>query len=176
MAGAELLRFPVPGDGKRELLYDVRPKPSLRKFSNADAVKLHATARRIYEGIGILTEFIDSHRESAVDAGMETIAVELAAERENLDDVLSALEEAVQKDSSVNLTLEGLALLRRLEKLLSEASSNMARFTDRSPFSSPQKENFMGGASADLMIVGPIVFFGLIAVSLVAIAVFSGRD
>lgn len=182
MAGA-MLSFPKPpGDReKRELLHNVpEDKPQLSRFSPTESLGLLEISRQVKDGMSALIEFVDQDRLSARAAGVETIAIELAAERKNLAQVQDALEESVRRGESLNLTHDGLALLRRMEKLLAEASQNIARFTGvrlASPLSPlpvrPQMGQTSGVSSTYLLI--PAVFFGIVSIALVGLYFFTPR-
>jgi hypothetical protein len=170
---AALLKFPSvpqPESRKTELVFNFRPKPVLSKFEKVEAEKLLATAQRVESGMKALLEFTDSHREDARLSGIETIAVELASERAALENAVDALEDGVKKNEGVFLSENSLALMRRLEKLIAEASSNISRFSGK-----PSPVRSMGQAAAaqtnDLLI--PAIFFGLIALSVIAIAAWT---
>lgn len=79
-----LLKFPSapePGSPKAEILFKFRQKPVMIQFGPEEAKKLLGTAQKVQASQEALLEFIDSHREDASRSGIETIAVELAAER-----------------------------------------------------------------------------------------------
>jgi hypothetical protein len=177
MSGA-VLKFPVPDrdpdSEKKEIVFNYRQKPVHTTFTNTESKGLLFTAQRVYRGMSDLIEFVDSHRETAVEAGIETIAVELVAERGNLEAVIDTFEEGVKKDASVTITLEGLALMRRLEKLVAEASSNISRFTSVVGPSSYRPS--LSGPSNTSDMMTPLIIFGVVAVSLVVVvALFSPK-
>lgn len=167
-----VLKFPValkPESRKTELVFNYRPKPVLSKFGKTEAEKLLLTAQKVALGMNQLLEFIDSHRADAVASGIETIAVELVSERQALGYMQDTLEDGVKTGEGVSLSEDGLALLRRLEKLISEASSNIARFTGKSPARGMGMTPDPAAVGApDLLI--PTIFFGLIAISVIVFA------
>lgn len=164
-----VLRFPEPPrqpDRKTELVFSFRPKPVLSTFNVEESKKLLGTAQRVAGALNRLLPYIDSHREEAARIGVETIGIELSSERAELSNVQDALEEAVQKNDSVQLSQSGLELLRRAEKLVAEADQNLSRFGKRpASLGSP--------ASPDLLL--PVLFVGMIALGL-AVIVFSPRE
>lgn len=176
MSGS-VLKFPVPdrdpSSEKKELVFNYRLKPVHTTFTNTESKGLLLTAQRVYRGMSDLIEFVDSHRETAIEAGIETIAVELAAERGNLEAIIDTFEEGVKKDASVTITLEGLALIRRLEKLVAEASSNISRFTS---VGSSSYRPSLSGPSSTLDLMTPLIISGVVVVSLVVVvALFSPK-
>jgi hypothetical protein len=75
------------------------------------------------EGTRELLTFVDDNREAARLAGVETIAIELAAmmEGERLTRVHSTLEKATLSGKDAEVTMDGIDRLKRAEKLLAEA-------------------------------------------------------
>ena len=170
-----VLKFPM-SEGvqrKRALAGDVLPEPVLRTFSREDSRALLVVAQKVHQGISVLLDLVDSHRETARDAGVETVAIELASERKNVERILDTLEEAEIKGSDAQLSLEGLELLRRSEKLLAEATSNITRFTKYAP---AEKKNLLGQAktpSSDTLLWGSLLLFGAVAVTVAIVAIHS---
>lgn len=168
---ANVLKFPAPdrdpSSEKKELIFNYRQRPVLSTFTNDEAKSLLVTAQRVYSGMVELIEFVDAHRETAISAGIETIAMELCAEHVALEEILETLEESVKRNSEAEITLEGLALLRRLEKLIAEASSNILRFTSVEPSHHPS----LKGPSGSSDVMGPFAIFYAIAASLVVVAI-----
>lgn len=172
-----LLKFPSasePESRKTELVFNFRQRPVLIKFGPDEAKKLLGTSQKVQSGLDTLIAFIDSHREDAAMAGIETISVELGQERAALGYVQDALEEAVGKDGGVELSDQAVGLLRRMEGLLAEASKNISRFTSKSmgELLSSAPSSFPPSASPDLLV--PAVFFGLIAIA--PIIAFTPRE
>jgi len=135
MAG-EVLKFPRPekdnsGQKERELTSGVREPKVLEKFDLGRSQDLLVVVQRITSGCQALLEFIHANRDLSRKAGIETIAIELAAslEGEPFERIMDALEEAAGSGEELHLTTEGLARLRRMETLLAEASNNINRFT-----------------------------------------------
>lgn len=155
---AALHNFPGRDEGRLDTSLGVRPKPSLKKFGPADAVRLLGVARKTWASTEVLVDLVDSDREAARDAGVETIAIELSSEKERLGDVLDALEEAARQGKSADISNEGLAVLRRAEKLGAEAMSSLQRFAPRSVLglSGPSVPGFQV-PGAGIMVAGLII-------------------
>lgn len=174
-----VLKFPVPEgvQQKRTLVGNLRPDPVLRTFGREDSRALLLVAQKVFQGISVLLDLVDSHRETARDAGVETVAIELASERKNVERILGTLEEAELKGSDAQLSLEGLELLRRSEKLLAEATSNISRFTKYAPAGPGEKKNLLGQAaktpSSDALLWGSLLLFGAVAVTVAIVAIHS---
>jgi hypothetical protein len=174
-----VLKFPV-SEGvqkKRTLAANVRPDPVLRTFSRDDSRALLGVAQKVCQGISVLLDLVDSHRETARDAGVETVAIELASERKNVERILDTLEESELKGSDAQLSLDGLELLRRSEKLLAEATSNISRFTNHVP---SEKKNLLGQTgktpSSDTLLWGSLLLFGAVAVTVAMVAISSSNS
>lgn len=129
---AAIHSFPGRDEGRLDASLGVRPKPTLKKFGPDDTIRLLGVARKTWASTEVLIGLVDSDREAAREAGVETIAIELSSERERLGDVLDALEDAAKHGKSTDLSGEGLACLRRAEKLGAEAMSSLQRFAPRS--------------------------------------------
>lgn len=134
--GGEVLKFPRPerddsGQKERELAFNVREPKILEKFDLGNSQNLLGVAQRIVSGCRALLDFIHANRDLARQAGIETIAIEITSslESEGFERVIDALEESASEGEPVHLSTEGLGRLRRMETLLSEASSNINRFT-----------------------------------------------
>lgn len=136
MAGGEVLKFPRPeknnsGQKERELAFNIREPQVLEKFELGQGHNLLGVAQKVISGCKALLEFIQTNRDLSRQAGIETIAIQLQSslENEGFERVLDALEEAASEGKPVQLSIEGLGRLRRMETLLAEASSNINRFT-----------------------------------------------
>jgi hypothetical protein len=154
------------------LVPEPRPAQVLKRFDRRESADLLKIARRLSESIEVLVEFVDAHRDVSNQAGIETLAIEMGSEKTALGEILDTLEDTVSREEPGEISLEGLALLRRLEKLVAEANSNISRFVSGSP--SPR----MSGASAtpdssDSFLWGSVVFFGIFAVAVVVIGLAS---
>lgn len=172
-----VLKFPAPSrdveSEKKELTFTYRQKPAVVKFAKAEVDSLLATAHRVYEKAILLLEVTDAHRETAVAAGIETISIELGSERTSLEAIVDVLEESHRKGRGCELTLEGVALLRRLEKLVAEAGSNLNRFT-KAPVRG-EAASLGGSSNIDTMIWVPVVVFGLSLAAVIVYGIISGK-
>jgi hypothetical protein len=168
-----VLRFPdapKPESRKTELVFSFRPKPVMSKFGLDETKKLLATTQRVDAGTQSILEFVDAHRDLAAQAGVETIGIELSSERAALGYAIDALEEGVKKGEGVLLSEGSLALLRRMEKLIAEASSNLSRFSGKAlprPAVMGQSQPLTDPIH-DLLI--PALFFGFVLVTVIVIA------
>jgi hypothetical protein len=172
-----LLRFPTQPATERKiaLVEDLRPDPVLTTFDREDSRALLGVAQGVWKGLASVQDLIDSDRSLARRVGIETIAIELLAERTRIEGILSALEDAERTQKNAELSFEGLELLRRAEKLLTEASSNISRFTGPMP-ESPSMGDAAGFPShPNSVLVGSLIFFG-VAITITLIAVIATKD
>lgn len=116
----------------RSLASNTRPAPVLEAFDQARTRDLLAVAHHALSGGRAFVEFIDSERSLAMQAGIETIGVEVSSilAGKRFDRLVSSLEDSVKENEPAQISLEGLSELRRMERLLAEASSNINRFTN----------------------------------------------
>jgi hypothetical protein len=173
-----ILKFPMPEDvqKKRALVADLRPDPVLRTFSRDDSRALLGVAQKVHRGTQILVELVDSHRDVANLAGIETVTIELGSERKNIERILDTLEESEKNQSDVRLSLEGLELLRRTEKLIAEAESNISRFTAPAPSVHQEQPpaavlGQAGAKSTDAFVWGSLLIVGIMAIGVVVLAI-----
>lgn len=166
--------FPGRDEGRLDASLGVRPKPTLKKFGPDGTVRLLGVARKTWASTEVLIGLVDSDREAARDAGVETIAIELSSERERLGDVLDALEDAARHGKSADISNEGLGCLRRAEKLGAEAMSSLQRFAPRSVAGL----SGLAGPSVPALPGAGIMVAGLVAVAVVGIAwaIFGGSE
>lgn len=131
MAGGEVLKFPTPG-GEERKVPTFRPAPVFETFEVTESGELLAVAHQALAGTESLLEFIHKNRDLAHHCGIETLGVEIVAIMEGgrFSSVVDALEDAIQHDRSATLSRDGLAILRRLESLLAEASANIRKFSE----------------------------------------------
>jgi hypothetical protein len=177
----QVLPFPGQKGGgdpaaAKALALGFRPPPDLQRFDERTAVDLMRLCRSVMDGEARLVEFVDSDRDLASAAGVETIAIELSAmlEAGAMDRVLDALEHAAAKGRPVDLTLQGLGKLRRAEGLLSEAASRIRKHTGCAPdlgASGTIVGSRMGVSrptdAPDLILLIPLIGLGAIAVLLI---------
>lgn len=171
-----ILKFPTFGDAgkKRDLVDGIRPELVLQAFSREDAHALLGVARKVERGISVLMDLVDGHREVARVAGVESVAIELFSERKNLGRILDALEESERKKSGVELSLEGLEMLRRTEKLVAEAESNVARFSTPGRPASLRASSLV--LSSDPFLWGTLAFGAVTLVAVIIAIAFSGKS
>lgn len=132
MAGA-LHKFPSQeGAGDKKPTPSLRPAVVFESFDEAQAKSLLDVAQQRLAGAQTLLQFIDQNRDLARHAGVETIGIELVAlmEGDRFSRVIDALEEAVESGETARISTDGLAIIKRIETLLAEASANIRRFTE----------------------------------------------
>lgn len=135
------------------------PEPEIPCVENLDVYQTRETyklVKSVVDRAKELVEFVDSNRAEAKQAGIESIAIELSGMLEGgrLGQVLDALQLAAARNRGECITEEGLARLRRAEKLLAEANSNIVEFAGIRPEKTaqaqqPQQQNqpFIGQQS-----------------------------
>lgn len=106
--------------------------PGMQVFDQARTRDLLAVLNHVLAAGRALIEFIDSDRNLARTAGVETIGIEVASilGGDRIGRLVDTIEESLSRNEPVSLSQEGLAELRRLERLLAEASNNIDRFTN----------------------------------------------
>lgn len=135
---APLHKFPEPTPEERArskaLALNIRPPQSFETFDERKAKDLLGIARTSMDNAQAILEFTDADRQTARQAGIETIAVEISAllQGERLERVLDALETSATRDKPVQLSGDGLGVLRRLERLAAEAGRNLALYAQTS--------------------------------------------
>lgn len=135
MAG-EMHQFPRRSEAPRE----APPKPSLparepivfETFEADDARGLLEIARRASTSAETLLSFIHENRDLAQHSGIETVGIEILVvmQGDRWQGVVEALEESEKTGRSAHISRDGLGLLKRVETLLAEASTNIRKFTD----------------------------------------------
>jgi hypothetical protein len=132
-----------------------RPSPAgLQELDFHHSKKLLGVARHTMNAGYALIEFVDSHRDVARQTGVETIAIELSGmiDSGRIDSVADALHDSVLSGSGTRLSEEGLANLRRAERLLSDAAANLKRYGDAYTMArlsgSVMGQSFVGPGSA----------------------------
>lgn len=105
--------------------------PCLETFDARQTREMYGLTSSIVTRAKELVEFVDSNRELAKRVGIETIGIELSGmlEGDRLRQVLDALQLAASRNQAECLTEEGLATLRRAEKLLAEANASIMEHT-----------------------------------------------
>jgi hypothetical protein len=94
----------------------------------------------------VLIAYADGNREEARTAGVESIAIEMSGilEGGRLQQILGALQNAVERGRRPEITYEGFATLRRAERLMADAEAGLARFSGMRPFETAAR--LSGGA------------------------------
>lgn len=127
MAEGNVLRFPRAA----KVAEPVQPStPNLQTFEPKQVRELLIISHRVLSSGHALIEFVDSDRALAHQAGIESIGIEISSilSGDQIRRVIDTLEEGMEKDAPVDISNDGLAGLRRLERLLAEAHGNMVRF------------------------------------------------
>lgn len=120
---APILRDDYHGDMDPNLLLDA--------IDYLNTKKLLSLSRYVIQGSRALVDFVDYNRPMARQAGVETIAVELSGivDSGRIQNVYDTLQESALKGKESQLSREGLTYLRRSERLLAEATSNLVKFS-----------------------------------------------
>lgn len=131
MAGGEVLKFPTPGGGDEEKKVQFRAAPVFETFEVDESSNLLEVAQKALNGAETLLEFIHQNRDLAHHCGIETLGIEIVAimSGDRFSGVVDTLEESVQRNRPATLSRDGLAILRRIETLLADASANIRKFT-----------------------------------------------
>lgn len=163
-------------------------KKPLEHFTCEQAKSLCRIARQVYRRGKALIEFIDHQRFMSMQAGIETIGIEVASliNSERVDRLLDALDDAIEEEEGVDLTPEGLGMLKQVERLLAEAASNISRFTNAASPDWAQIGDTLGrpalgqaqarsGSNMDLfsMVGAAAVLFGALALAVLVIKLAS---
>lgn len=175
MQPAKVIRFPDPTKpAARALAAGVKATPPLERFDTYAAESLFHITQSVLDHSRELLEYVDGNRDEVKPAGIETIVIELSGmiEGGGLHRVLDTLEEAILKKKSVDLTLEGLARVRRAEGLLAEASSRISKFTGLTPgnkkrLGDTSSEKPAASSSLDILLWAPFVVIGIVAIAAV---------
>lgn len=131
----ETLSFPSPRPDDRakahELALNLRPPTAFETIDRENTLALLKVVQGILEKSRELIEFVDADRDAARKAGVETISIELSVMMfsDRLDRVLDALENSAAKGKPSQISMEGLANIRRMERLLAEANSQIVKNT-----------------------------------------------
>lgn len=177
MAG-EILKFPT-GDVRPKAKPSLRGAPSFETFDVDAQARLLDLVREELEKSEQLLELVDNRRSDARTAGIESIAIEICAliEGGRLQGVADTLAESIEKGVAAHITTTGMDRVRRVEKLLSEANMGLTRI--------PAPGRLSGEAPARLAQTPidpaaytwvPLVFFGLVVVGVIAVAVFAPAE
>lgn len=187
MGAGGLLRFPEKPpdkDAGKSLALRARALPTLQTFDVDSTKNLLSVCQAVIENSKELLAFVDGNRAIAKQAGIETIGIELSGilEGGGLDRILASLENSAIKERSAQITLEGLARLRRAETLLAEANNNISKYSGRWKGKVLEYEALSGDdqekpkASSDLSLWIPFVALTAIAIIVVALLAESKKD
>jgi hypothetical protein len=122
--------FPTPYDG-RKWMANPNPPQEVETFDQPRVKELGGIVQHILLASQAMVDLLQYDRELAREVGVESFCVEISGilEGDKFDRVVATVEEAVQKNTAVTISREGLARVRRLESLLAEAQRNISRFT-----------------------------------------------
>lgn len=187
MNAGGLLKFPEKApdkDAGKALALRARALPSLQAFDVDASKDLLGVCQAVIENARELLAFVDGNRAVAKQAGIETIAIELSGilEGGGLDRIQASLEHSALKDRSAQITLEGLARLRRAESLLAEANSNISKYSGRWKGKVLEHDALSGDdverapGSSDLSLWIPFVALTAVAIIVVALVMESKKD
>jgi hypothetical protein len=177
---ATVHKFPSQ-DGARQWLANQAPPPEVEVFDRDKVKELQAVVQHVFQGSSVLVDFLQADRELARKAGIESLCIEITAilEGGKFDRVMDTLEEAVQKNTPVTLTKDGLSRIRRLESLLAEADRNIGRFVPGRMLSGKKTGSGELGQqlliSIDPLLMGSMIVLGVIGVTLIVYAVVTDR-
>lgn len=195
MAGGEMLSFPRRPEREQAqaLALNVRPDPPLETFDPPRARELLGVAQHVVSGGRAFIEFVDLERSISRQAGIETIGIEVSSilADDRIKRMVDALEESAKEGRSADISLEGLSEMRRLERLLAEASSSINSFTGgghRLEAIRKQHEPGLGGMGdaglptsagrsepSETLLLASVIGFGVATVALVLVVVFSQK-
>jgi hypothetical protein len=182
----DIIQF--PGSGKRpvkgNLALKPRPAPTFETLDPNAGRELFRVCTFVVDGAKELLDFVDGNREVARQAGVETIAIELSGilEGGQLERILDALEHSLSKGRAVQVTLDGLAKLRRAEGLLAEAGSNKSRYLPVRREAQPEAQKMGSPQSVPLIQMQrpsgteglfwfPLAFVGIGVLAIIVLAV-----
>lgn len=148
---------------------DTDPQLILDAIDYLNTKKLVSLSRYVIQGSRALIDFVDYNRPMARQAGVETIAVELSGiiDSGRIQTVYDSLQESALKGRESKLSREGLTYLRRSERLLAEATSNLVRYAGVVPGRSLNGTFSLKGAESSdfptaLVIIGAILAIAIL--------------
>jgi hypothetical protein len=153
---------PLPQDDFQD---EQDPQLIMDAIDYLNTKKLLSLSKYVMQGGRALVEFVDYNRTAARQAGVETIAVELSGiiDSGKIQSVYDSLHEAAFSGRDSKLSREGLTYLRRSERLLAEATSNLVRFSGVVPGNlGLGKGNFSLGAAEPAAFPTTLVIIGTI--------------
>lgn len=103
-------------------------RPGMETFQSERVRTLSEVCRRVLSGCDEILAYIDENRELASHVGVEALSAEMTGilEGRRLQDLQSALDYALAKNETAELTVENLSRLNRTERLLAEAHRRLA--------------------------------------------------
>jgi hypothetical protein len=145
---------------------DMDPQLILDAIDYLNTKKLLGLSKYVMQGGRALVEFVDYNRSVARQAGIETIAVELSGiiDSGRIQTVYDALHEAAFSGKESQLSREGLTYLRRSERLLAEATSNLMRFSGAVPIRLGNGNFSLKGLESPSFPTGLVIIGTIIAV------------
>lgn len=154
---------PIPQDDFQE---DADPQLILDAIDYLNTKKLLSLSKYVMQGGRALVEFVDYNRTAARQAGVETIAVELSGiiDSGKIQSVYDSLHEAAFNGRDSKLSREGLTYLRRSERLLAEATSNLVRFSGVVPGGLGRSNYSLGAPEPAVFPTGLIIIGTIIAI------------
>jgi hypothetical protein len=179
MAG-EVLRFPTMGNRPSPTpppAPSLRSAPSFETFDVAASKRLLELVQEELDKSEQLFELVDNRRADAKVAGIESIAIEICAliEGGRLQAVADTLSESIGENVDAHVTTTGMDRVRRVEKLLSEANMGLTRIKTSGVAPSQLAAAMRASTPMDPAVYTwvPLVFFGLVVVGVIAVAVFA---
>lgn len=145
-------RFEDPSEGQRleakRLALGVRSPQVFQALEPDEATQLLHVLRRIVSAAEDLVAFVDEHRDLARQAGIESVVIEITVilSWSRLERVVDALEKSAVNERPCQVSLEGLSAVRRLERLVAEATRQASQFGAAQVPLGP-KQAFLGEAS-----------------------------
>lgn len=167
-----------PGSKKTALLRSPIAPEEPAQFERYDpdrTIALCQLSSSVHDRAKALIDFADRERGLARQAGVESIAIEISAalEGEKFKAVLESLRKAASLGRSAEVSLGGMDKLRRVETLLSEASTSLARVNAGLPPTTTPDYGLGQGASGSMDLSSlwtPFVILGVVAIAGVIIS------
>ena len=182
MINSGLLKFPGNASSSaRKSPVAPAELPHVERFDLGSTMELYKVAKSVYDRSIELVDFVDADRNLARQAGVETIAIEVSSMLEGgrFGAVLDTLRDSASKNQPVDITQMGIDKVRRMEKLLAEASSSIANFLgsgyvrNEGPLPNLGQgpvQNAQSGSQNDPVLWAPFLLFGVVAVVGIAAA------
>lgn len=156
----------LPPAPQEDFQDDPDPQLILDAIDYLNTKKLLSLSKYVMQGGRALVEFVDYNRSAARQAGVETIAVELSGiiDSGKIQSVYDSLHDAAFSGRESKLSREGLTYLRRSERLLAEATSNLVRFSGVVPGGLGRGNYSLSGPEPAVFPTGLIIIGTIIAV------------